>query len=85
LKEYFEYLQVKDGVAGQGSVPAGQGDGQVRETVADLFATGFDGFASLEPHLLAAGRLSGFTGPRGFGRAARAFADVVKECGGELR
>ena len=32
-------------------VPAGEGDGQVRETVKALAADGFDGFFSMEPHL----------------------------------
>jgi sugar phosphate isomerase/epimerase len=84
LRPYLAYLQVKDAVPGHGSVPAGRGDGQLKETVAALLAAGFEGFASLEPHLATAGRLGGFTGPRGFGVAARAFADVVEECGGDL-
>ena len=33
------------------SCPAGEGDGQVRETVRALAADGFDGFFSMEPHL----------------------------------
>lgn len=84
LQPYLVYLQVKDALPGRGSVPAGSGDGQLRETVSALVADGFEGFASLEPHLTTAGRLGGFTGPRGFGVAARAFAEVVKECGGHL-
>lgn len=84
LQPYLAYLQVKDASPGRGSVPAGRGDGQLRETVSALLAAGFDGFASLEPHLRTASRLGGFTGPRGFGVAARAFAEVVKECGGDL-
>lgn len=32
-------------------VPAGMGDGNVAEILADLRQSGFDGFLSLEPHL----------------------------------
>jgi sugar phosphate isomerase/epimerase len=84
LRPYLSYLQVKDAVAGEGSVPAGHGDGQLDETVAALLGSGFDGYASLEPHLAVAGRYGGFTGPRGFGIAARAFAGVVARHGGRL-
>ena len=52
-------------------MPAGQGDGQVRQTLAALRDSGFDGFVSLEPHLAQAGRFGGFSGPEGFTRAAR--------------
>lgn len=52
LKEYISYLHVKDAFMVNGSVvPAGFGDGHVKEILADLFASGFDGFLSLEPHL----------------------------------
>jgi sugar phosphate isomerase/epimerase len=85
LRPYLEYLQVKDAVPEQGSVPAGHGHGQLRETVGALVASGFSGYASLEPHLAAAGRLGGFTGPRQYGVAARAFMEIVEECGGQLQ
>jgi sugar phosphate isomerase/epimerase len=84
LRPYLDYLQVKDAVAGVGSVPAGEGDGQLRETIGALVTSGFDGFASLEPHLAVAGALGGFSGPHGFGAAARAFARLVADVGGEL-
>jgi sugar phosphate isomerase/epimerase len=73
LRPYLVYLQVKDALAMTGEVvPAGEGDGQVRETLAALAADGFAGFVSLEPHLAMAGRHGGFSGPDGFRRAARA-------------
>ena len=53
-------------------MPAGQGDGQLRETLAALRESGFAGFMSLEPHLAQAGRFGGFSGPSGFRRAAQA-------------
>lgn len=86
LRPYFEYLQIKDSRAAQGTiVPAGQGDGQVRDTVAALVADGYAGFASLEPHLSSAHALGGFSGPSAFGEAARAFARLAEDEGVEFR
>jgi sugar phosphate isomerase/epimerase len=80
LRPYLVYLQVKDAVAATGQVvPAGQGDGQVRETLAALAASGFSGYASLEPHLAEAGRYGGFSGAREFRRAATALKGVLGE------
>jgi sugar phosphate isomerase/epimerase len=80
LRPYLVYLQAKDAVAATGEVvPAGQGDGQVRETLAALRDSGFAGYVSLEPHLAAAGRYGGFSGPDGFRRAARALKALLGE------
>ena len=73
-------MQVKDAVAATGQVvPAGEGDGQVRETLAALRDSGFEGFMSLEPHLASAGRYGGFSGPEAFTRAARALKTLLQE------
>ncbi len=80
LRPYLVYLQVKDALAATGQVvPAGQGDGQVRETLAALRDSGFAGFVSLEPHLSQAGRYGGFSGPDGFTRAAQALKLLLTE------
>ncbi len=82
LRPYLDYLQVKDAVAATGEVvPAGTGDGELRETLTALRDDGYSGFASLEPHLASAHELGGFSGPRAFGIAARAFAGLVAEIG----
>jgi sugar phosphate isomerase/epimerase len=82
LRPHLEYLQVKDALFSNGHVvPAGEGDGDVLRTVEALKADGFDGFASLEPHLAGAHGLGGFSGPTAFGIAARAFAKVTAEAG----
>ncbi len=78
LRPYLEYFQVKDALAASGEVvPAGQGDGELNETIAALKADGYTGFASLEPHLASAHELGGFSGPVAFGSAARAFAGLA--------
>lgn len=52
LKDYTEYIHVKDAVSGDGHVvPAGDGDGDVKEILQDLHRSGYEGFLSLEPHL----------------------------------
>jgi sugar phosphate isomerase/epimerase len=80
LRPYLVYLQVKDALAATGQVvPAGQGDGQVRETLAALAASGFSGYASLEPHLAEGGRYGGFSGAQEFRRAAVALKDLLRE------
>jgi sugar phosphate isomerase/epimerase len=80
LRPYLVYLQVKDALAATGEVvPAGQGDGQVRETLSALRDSGFEGYVSLEPHLGQAGRYGGFSGPEGFRRAAHALKALLDE------
>ena len=80
IRPYLVYLQVNDALAATGEVvPAGRGDGQIRETLAALRDSGFAGYVSLEPHLAAAGRHGGFSGPEGFRRAARALKELLRE------
>jgi sugar phosphate isomerase/epimerase len=80
LRPYLVYLQVKDARAATGEVTsAGEGDGQLRETLLALRDSGFAGFMSLEPHLDLAGRHGGFSGPDKFRRAARALKSLLSE------
>ena len=52
LKDYIEYMHIKDAEMETGRVvPAGKGDGNVEYVLTQLFANGYDGFTSLEPHL----------------------------------
>lgn len=52
LKDYIEYVHIKDAKLEDGSVvPAGCGDGNVVYVLRQLFAVGYSGFLSLEPHL----------------------------------
>jgi sugar phosphate isomerase/epimerase len=78
LRPYLVYMQIKDAVALTGAVvPAGQGDGQVRQTIRALRADEFDGFFSLEPHLGYGHRMGGFSGPDLFTDAWRAFVQIL--------
>jgi len=82
LESYIDYLHIKDGVmATRTVVPAGEGDGEVREVMGALKARGFDGFASLEPHLTHAGEYSGFSGEERFAKAAQALRQILSDIG----
>jgi sugar phosphate isomerase/epimerase len=82
LRPYLEYVQVKDAIAETGAVvPAGQGDGELLATLTTLRDDGYNGFASLEPHLAGSYRQGGFSGPVEFARAARAFAALTAAIG----
>lgn len=78
LRPYTDYIQVKDALLeGREVVPAGDGDGQIRETVRALAADGYDGFFSMEPHLGSANPLGGFSGAEHFTRATKAFTAIL--------
>ena len=82
LRPHLEYLQVKDALLATGEVvPAGEGDGELPETLTALRDDGYAGFASLEPHLTDYTSLGGFSGPAAFGTAARAFAKLTGSIG----
>ncbi|MDQ1723835.1 MAG: hypothetical protein QOG52_863 [Frankiaceae bacterium] len=82
LRPHLAYLQVKDALSATGDVtPAGEGDGELRETLTALRDDGYEGFASLEPHLADTSALGGFSGPFAFGRAARAFRSLTDSIG----
>ena len=51
--------------------------------MADAVARGFDGFATLEPHLLGGGPTGGVTGPELFPKAVEAFRKVLNAAGAE--
>jgi sugar phosphate isomerase/epimerase len=52
LKNYIGYMHIKDYDAARNRVvPAGRGDGRIRDILLELDRAGFEGFLSLEPHL----------------------------------
>ena len=52
LKDYVEYMHIKDAMFEDGSVvPSGYGDGNLEYILSELYKNGFNGFLSLEPHL----------------------------------
>jgi sugar phosphate isomerase/epimerase len=86
LRPHTVYVQIKDAVLATGDVvPAGEGDGQVRETVRALAADGFDGFFSMEPHLGTYNEYGALSGPANFTRATRAFTAILDSEGIQYR
>ncbi|MEU4235983.1 sugar phosphate isomerase/epimerase family protein [Actinoplanes sp. NPDC026619] len=79
LRPHVEYVQIKDARLADGTVvPAGQGDGELAETIRALRHDGFDGFFSLEPHLATGHATGGFSGPALWRTAWQAFTDLLK-------
>jgi 3-dehydroshikimate dehydratase len=83
-KPWTAHLHIKDWVHGEkhGRV-AGEGDGRIAEVMAEAVALNYDGFATLEPHLLGGGPTGGITGPELFPKAVAAFRRVLDEVGAQ--
>lgn len=80
LLPYLDTVHIKDAVELDHTVvAAGEGDGQVGETLKFLFGQGWRGALTLEPHLQAAGPLGGFSGPELFAHAAARMRAVAEE------
>ncbi len=82
LRSRTAHIHVKDYDATlRRNVPAGQGQGQIARIIAEAVSDGFDGFCTLEPHLIVAEQMYGFTGPERFGDAARALQEALDRKG----
>jgi sugar phosphate isomerase/epimerase len=81
-KQWTVHLHIKDWVHGEqhGRV-AGEGQGRIPEVMAEAVARNYDGFATLEPHLLGGGPTGGVTGPELFPKAVAAFKGVLDRAG----
>lgn len=78
LRPFIAAVHIKDAVAATGAVVLpGAGDGDLRQTLAALRDSGFDGVFTLEPHLATAGIFSGTSGPVLFRQAAAAFKGLL--------
>jgi 3-dehydroshikimate dehydratase len=85
-RQYTRHFHIKDWVRGEshGQV-AGEGEGRIPEVMAEAVAMNYDGFATLEPHLLGGGPTGGMTGPELFPKAAAAFKKVLDEVGAKYQ
>jgi sugar phosphate isomerase/epimerase len=81
-KGFTVHFHIKDWVAGEqhGRV-AGEGQGRIRDVMAEAAVQGYDGFGTLEPHLLGGGPTGGVTGPELFPRAVAAFKGILDRAG----
>jgi sugar phosphate isomerase/epimerase len=85
-KEWTGHFHIKDWVHGEkhGRL-AGEGHGRIADVMADAVARNFDGFATLEPHLLGGGPTGGVTGPELFPKAADAYKRILEKVGAQYR
>jgi sugar phosphate isomerase/epimerase len=82
LLPHLDTLHIKDAKDGK-VVPAGEGDGQIAETMRWLIEQGWHGPLTMEPHLSAAGPFGGFSGEQLFEAAVVAFRNELAKAGGE--
>lgn len=82
MKPYVVHIHIKDWklAADIGSMP-GEGDGQIKELLAELAAINYDGCMTMEPHLQQGGQFGGTTGPELFSRAIAAVREIAAEVG----
>jgi sugar phosphate isomerase/epimerase len=81
-KPFTVHFHIKDWRAGeQHGCLAGEGQGRWPEVLADAKAAGYEGFATLEPHLLGGGPTGGVTGPDLFPQAAAACKQLLDRLG----
>ncbi|MFQ6036653.1 MAG: sugar phosphate isomerase/epimerase family protein [Sedimentisphaerales bacterium] len=83
MKPYVVHIHIKDwklGAKDVGSIP-GEGDGQIKELLAELAAMNYDGWLTMEPHLRAGGQFGGDTGPELFSQAIAAVRKLSAEVG----
>jgi sugar phosphate isomerase/epimerase len=85
-REFTVHFHIKDWVHGEkhGRL-AGEGDGRIADVMADAVRRGYDGFATLEPHLLGGGPTGGVTGPELFPKAAAAFKAILDRVGAQYQ
>jgi 3-dehydroshikimate dehydratase len=83
-KQWTVHFHIKDWVRGEtrGRV-AGEGQGRIPEVMAEAVARNYDGFATLEPHLLGGGPTGGVTGPELFPKAVAAYKKVLDQAGAQ--
>jgi len=83
LLPHLDCCHIKDCLPDGTVMPAGQGEGQIGETLEYLMEKGWCGTLTLEPHLKTGGPYGGTSGPELFEVAVHALRKVVTDAGGE--
>lgn len=82
LKPYIEYIHIKDVTLHNGKeAPAGRGDGQLTELLMQLQSMRYNGFLSLEPHLVYSGMYPDHTPAELFVIASQALKEILQHIG----
>lgn len=100
LKDDIVYIHIKDAVYTDGdNVLCGTGDGKIQELLADFITDGYEGFLTLEPHLVLFDSLKdlenkdseeviknnkAISGEEGFAMQYRALQDILKTIQGDV-
>jgi 3-dehydroshikimate dehydratase len=79
LLPHLATIHIKDAREDGKVVPAGEGIGQLPETLAWLKAQGWNGVLSIEPHLQFAGDRGGFSGIESFTIATNAIKGILEK------
>jgi sugar phosphate isomerase/epimerase len=81
-KQWTVHFHIKDWVHGEphGRL-AGEGHGRIADVMTQAVAMKYDGFATLEPHLLGGGPTGGVTGPELFPKAAEGYKRILDRVG----
>lgn len=81
-KDYVGHFHIKDWKAGEehGRIP-GTGDGNIAHSIRDAVQRGYQGYATMEPHLRGGGPTGGVSGPDLFPLAVEALRGILRECG----
>jgi sugar phosphate isomerase/epimerase len=83
-KDLTAHFHIKDWIAGEAhGCLAGAGQGRWPAVINEAVARKYDGFATLEPHLLGGGPTGGVTGPELFPKAVLAFKVILERAGGK--
>ena len=81
-KQWTVHFHIKDWIRGENhGCVAGEGQGRILDVLTEAVALKYDGFATLEPHLLGGGPTGGITGPELFPKAVAALTQVLTQAG----
>src|SRR5207244_2948436 len=85
-KKWTVHFHIKDWVKGEEhGRPAGEGQGRIADVMAEAVKMNYEGFATLEPHLLGGGPTGGVTGPDLFPRAVAAYKKLLDQVGAQYQ
>jgi sugar phosphate isomerase/epimerase len=85
-RQWTVHFHIKDWVHGEKKARvAGEGQGRIPDVLADAVKRKYQGFATLEPHLLGGGPTGGVTGPELFPKAVAALKEVLDSVGAQYQ
>ena len=86
MKPYVAHIHIKDWKVGAklGSIP-GEGNAQIKQLLGELFAMGYTGQLTMEPHLKEGGQFGGVTGSELFSESVLAVRKMADEIGLDIQ